>query len=43
MAINPGHLGLMIGDPLGLWMIAGAVVLQVTGGLIIKKLVNIEY
>jgi tight adherence protein B len=43
MAINPGHLGLMIGDPLGVWMIAGAVVLQVTGGLIIKKLVNIEY
>jgi tight adherence protein B len=41
--INPRHLGTLMGDPIGQKMIVGAIVLQVVGTLIIRKLVNIEY
>ena len=42
-AIAPGHLRLLTNDPLGVQMIIGALVLQVMGTLIIRKLVNIRY
>ena len=41
--IAPGHLAILTGDPLGVQMIIGALVLQVLGTLIIRKLVNIRY
>ena len=41
--INPGHFRMMIDDPLGIRMIVAAVVLQVLGALIIRKIVNVEY
>ena len=41
--IAPGHMKMLIGDPLGVQMIVGALVLQVIGTLIIRKLVNIPY
>ena len=34
---------LLTNDPLGVQMIVGALVLQVIGTLIIRKLVNIRY
>ena len=43
MTVNPEHRNTMFGHPLGIQMIAGALVLQVIGTLIIRKLVNIEY
>jgi tight adherence protein B len=39
----PGHMDLLTQDPLGVQMIIGALVLQVTGTIIIRKLVNIRY
>jgi len=42
-AIAPGHMGLLITDPLGIKMIVGALTLQIIGTLIIRKLVNIPY
>jgi tight adherence protein B len=42
-AIAPQHMTLLITDPLGIKMIVGALVLQVTGTLIIRKLVDIPY
>lgn len=41
--VAPGHLRILTNDPLGVQMIVGALVLQVTGTLIIRKLVNIRY
>ena len=39
----PGHMKMLISDPLGVQMIVGALVLQVIGTLIIRKLVDIPY
>jgi tight adherence protein B len=39
----PGHFSKMVSDPIGVWMIVGAILLQTAGTLIIRKLVNIEY
>jgi tight adherence protein B len=41
--VSPQHMNLLITDPLGIRMVIGALVLQVTGTLIIRKLVNIPY
>jgi tight adherence protein B len=41
--INPGHFAIMFEEPAGIRMFAAAVVLQVIGALIIRKLVRIEY
>jgi tight adherence protein B len=41
--VIPGHFGKLSSDPLGVGLIALAIVLQTTGTLIIRKLVNIEY
>jgi tight adherence protein B len=43
MVVAPGHMKMLISDPLGIQMIIGALVLQVLGTLIIRKLVNIPY
>ena len=43
MSVNPEHRRTMLGDPLGIQMIVGAIVLQVIGTLIIRKIVNVEY
>ncbi len=41
--LNPHHFSAMIGDRLGVQMIIAAVVLQIVGVLIIRRIVNIEY
>jgi tight adherence protein B len=43
MVVSPGHMKMLINDPLGVQMIVGALVLQVIGTLIIRKLVDIPY
>lgn len=40
---TPEHMKTLISDPMGPPMIAAALVLQIVGMLIIRKLVNIEY
>ena len=41
--LNPDHIRVLVNDPLGVRLILLAVFLQVTGGLIIRKLIRIEY
>ena len=41
--VVPDHIKLLVTDPMGVRLVATALVLQVTGGLVIRKLVNIEY
>jgi tight adherence protein B len=41
--LNPNHFAVMLGDAFGVQMIVGAIVLQIAGALIIRKIVNIEY
>jgi Flp pilus assembly protein TadB len=41
--INPTHMLILVNDPLGVQMISGALLLQIVGGLAIRKLVRIEY
>lgn len=41
--LNPGHFKNMVGDLFGIQMIVAALVLQVVGALIIRKIVNVEY
>jgi tight adherence protein B len=43
MFVNPGHLAAMFADPLGHYMLAGAIVLQLLGMVVIRRLVNLEY
>jgi len=43
MVTTPSHLRMLVNDPLGVQMIIGALVLQVIGTLIIRKLVDIPY
>jgi tight adherence protein B len=43
LALNPDHLGTLTGSTLGQQMIITAIVLQVVGTLIIRKIVNVEY
>lgn len=43
MAVSPENMKVLVTDPLGIQMVVAAVILQVTGGLIVKKLVNVEY
>jgi len=40
---SPNHLRLLTDDPIGHYMIAGAVVLQIVGVLAIRKIVDVEY
>jgi tight adherence protein B len=41
--VAPGNMKMLVSDPIGVQMIIGALVLQVIGTLIIRKLVNIPY
>jgi tight adherence protein B len=41
--LSPSHLNTLLGDDLGIKMIEAAIVMQVTGTLIIRKIVNVEY
>jgi tight adherence protein B len=41
--INPHHFSPMLADQLGVQMIVAAIVLQVIGALVIRKIVNVEY
>ena len=41
--IKPGHFQGMLEETLGIQMIVTAIVLQVVGALIIRKIVNVEY
>ncbi len=43
MVVAPEHMKMLTTDPLGVQMIVGALVLQVIGTLIIRKLVDIPY
>lgn len=43
LIINPSHMSVLAEDPLGGVLIMAAIGLQITGTLIIKKLINIEY
>jgi tight adherence protein B len=41
--MSPDHMRILIEDPLGVQMIVAAIVLQITGTLIIRRIVNVEY
>ena len=41
--LNPDHLGTLTGSSLGMKLIYGAIVMQTTGTLIIRKMVQLEY
>jgi tight adherence protein B len=43
LIINPNHLGTLTTDPMGQKMLVSAIVMQILGSLIIRKLVQIEY
>jgi tight adherence protein B len=43
MFTSPNHMKMLISDPLGVNMIIGALVLQMIGTLVIRKLVDIPY
>ena len=41
--LSPNHMRLLIDDPLGLYMVAIAIFLQIIGVLAIRKIVDVEY
>ncbi len=41
-SLNPDYVGLLFTDPLGRQMVLGAIVMQIIGALVIKKIVNIK-
>jgi tight adherence protein B len=43
MITSPSHMMVLVTDPIGHYMIFAAIFMQITGTLIIRKLVNIEY
>ena len=43
MVVQPRHMQTLFDDPLGMQMIYAALVLQVVGTLVIRKIINIEY
>jgi Flp pilus assembly protein TadB len=43
MGVNPEHRRTMFGDPLGIQMIVAAIILQIIGTLIIRKIIDVEY
>jgi tight adherence protein B len=40
--LNPGYVMMLFTDPLGKQMLAVAIILQVIGALVIRKIVNIK-
>lgn len=43
MVVAPGHMKMLIEDPLGVRMIIVALVLQIAGTFVIRKIVNFDY
>ena len=43
LLLNRSYLGTLTGDPLGRQMIIAAIVLQIVGTLVMRKIINIEY
>jgi tight adherence protein B len=41
--ISPAHIRVLVEDPIGLYMVAGGIVLQTVGVLWIRWVVNVEY
>jgi tight adherence protein B len=41
--VSPDHIRLLVDDPLGMYMLVIGAVLQVTGVLIIRRIVDVEY
>ncbi len=41
--ISPDHMRVLVDDPLGVYMVVAAVILEVVGMLAIRKIVNVEY
>ena len=41
--VSPQSMKVLVTDPRGIYMVCAALTLQVTGGLIVKKLTNLEY
>lgn len=41
--ISPKHMNLLIEDPLGMYMVVAAIILQVVGVLAIRRIVDVEY
>jgi tight adherence protein B len=41
--ISPGHIRLLVDDPLGMQMTVTGIALQVLGVLIIRRIVDVEY
>jgi tight adherence protein B len=41
--VNPDHLKVLTGSPLGMRFIYAAIIMQVTGSLIIRQMVKLEY
>ena len=41
-SLNPDYVTLLFTDPFGRKMVAGAIVMQIIGALVIKKIVNIK-
>lgn len=42
ITLNPKYMAIMVTDPLGPYIIGGGVLLQSLGGLIIKKMLNMD-
>jgi tight adherence protein B len=40
--LNPEYCMVLFKDPLGQWMLAGAVIMQLFGALVIRKIINIK-
>jgi tight adherence protein B len=40
--LNPEYCMVLFQDPLGQWMLGGAVIMQVFGALVIRKIINIK-
>ena len=40
--LNPDYINILFEDPMGNKMLAGAIVLQIVGALVIKKIINIK-
>jgi tight adherence protein B len=43
MVSNPGHLDSLVSDPLGRYLLAIGIALQIAGTLIVRRLVRLEY
>ncbi|MHB1190818.1 MAG: type II secretion system F family protein, partial [Armatimonadota bacterium] len=42
VVLNPGYIGVLIEERLGHYLIAGAVAMQILGGLVIKNMLSVD-